>query len=111
MINKIYNVLKDVSEECNYLIRPKKFPGISFHFFNDKATFYGNGVEKRNFISIQVDLWDKTTENKDRVKEIINKMKANNMRYSRKNETYESEVDLYHTVIIFNYYYKEVEDE
>lgn len=113
MIEKIYEVLRKFNYPVKYLLRPAfddKNIVISFHFFNERYAYYGDGEGKNFEKNIQVDIFYKSDiANLDRL--IIDELKKLNIRFE---ESFESEdslsgIRLYHKVLRFYFFERSTE--
>lgn len=110
MIDLTLKKLKELNIPTAYSIRPAlNDKAISFHFFGDRYTLYGDGKGKHFGGNLQVDLFSKTP---DRMvsREIIEKLESINYRFEYKNDMWDTTtgIRLYHYVLIFSYIESEV---
>lgn len=113
MIEKIDSILKEFGYPTKYLIRPK-FEGkqnvvISFHDYNRRGAYYGDGKRKQFTCSLQVDLFYKRSIG-DLDKEIIKKLEDNDFKFISSGDYDDTlnGVRLYHTILEFTYLEREV---
>lgn len=106
LIDLIPNLLEHLNISVLYLIRPIEFPGITYHFFNQEGVLYGDGDEQQEIASCQIDIWSKKADYTQLKKEIRSAMKIAGFLFSNASDTYENDVQLYHGVLTFNFYYE-----
>ncbi len=110
LIHHVYNLLAPLNVPVLWQARPETLPGITYHFYNDAGDLYGEGDIKTNRASCQIDIWAEGdyTQLKKQVKSTLKKA---GFLFSHGADSYEKDVRIYHCVIVFNYYYKESEEE
>lgn len=111
LINFVSDILEPLNIPIAWQIRPEGTPSISYHFFNERGGLFGNGGMERMSVSCQVDIWSKTGHGtiKEQAKKL---MKMGGFLEPICHDSYDSDEDkvkLYHTVMVFNYHYKEGE--
>ncbi|SHF13500.1 hypothetical protein SAMN02745784_02921 [Tissierella praeacuta DSM 18095] len=108
LVSLVDKTLSPLKIPVLWQIRPGKFPGISYHFFNESGILFGDGEVERMTVSCQVDIWSK--DGHENIKKEVKKlMKKSRFLEPYSYDGYEKEVKLYHTVMVFNYHYKEGE--
>lgn len=113
MIEEVYTILKEFGYPTKYMIRPRFVDGqdlvISFHDYNRRGAYYGDGKRKRFTCSLQVDLFYKRSIG-DLDKEIIKKFEGNDFKFMSSGDYDDTlnGVRLYHTVLEFTYLEREV---
>ena len=108
LIQEVYSILTPLNLPILWQRRPDKFPGITYHFFNETGELYGDGDYFTESVACQIDIWSKNdyTEIKKQVKSA---MKEAGFLFSNATDTYEKDVDIYHCVLTFNLYYESEE--
>lgn len=112
MIDKVYAVLRKFNLPTAYIVRPNFGSNkvvLSYHFFNNRYSYYGDGEGQDFMGSLQVDIFYKR-DLKDLPRQIITELEKINFRFSYEDE-YEDTLSgtrLYHKVLVFNYVESEV---
>jgi hypothetical protein len=113
MKNKVYEILKPLKYPVSWQIRPKldnkNTIVISFHFFNEGNSLFGDGKSIKQGGAVQVDVFS-LVDYTNAVNQIRQEMTKNKFRYY---ESYDDIEDvgnqqIYHKVILFNYDESEV---
>lgn len=113
MKNKVYEILKSLKYPVSWQVRPKldnkNTIVISFHFFNEGNSLFGNGKGIRQGGAVQVDVFS-LVDYINVVNRVKQEMIKNKFRYY---ESYDDIEDvgnqqIYHKVILFNYDESEV---
>lgn len=113
MIEEVYSILREFGYPAKYMIRPKFADGqnlvISFHDYNRRGAYYGDGKRKQFTCSLQVDLFYRRSIG-DLDKEIIKKFEDNGFKFISSGDYDDTlnGVRLYHTVLEFTYLEREV---
>lgn len=113
MIQKVYDVLKPLSVPVLYMLRPdisgNSKIAISYHFFDEGYSQYGDGEGKEEGGSLQIDVFS-TIDYTNIVNQVKDLMKTNKFRLAQCNDSDDSfsNIKYYHKVMIFNYLEKEV---
>ena len=114
MIDKIYEILKEFNCPVKYIARPNFKDGqavvISFHDYNRRGAYYGDGERKQFITNLQIDIFHKR-DLKGLDLKIIKKLEENNFIF-QDSSNYDdslSGIRLYHTVLTFEYLEREVE--
>ena len=113
-INEVYNTLTIGKLPVTYIIRhAKSIPSISYHFFGEVTTLFGDGKPRRAEIKCQVDLWTRDGQDAEYIHPIRMAMKKAGWRPSKPDEDNYQEPDtgLYHRVFIFRKEYHVEEDD
>lgn len=112
MIDIIYSALRSLNVPVKYVTRPalnKDGVAISFHFYSERYSYYGDGEGNDFLQSLQVDIFYKKHLNGlDR--QIINALKTKKIRFENAFDSDDSidGVRLYHKVLTFNFLESEV---
>jgi hypothetical protein len=109
MVDYVYEALKDLPCPVLHLTRPKKLPGITYHFFNQRPYLHGDGAPVREECQCQVDIWTENGKDAELSKAVRKAMKKAGFKRVRMNDDFERETGIYHKVIIFYIEY-ETED-
>lgn len=109
LIDLVYKTLSPLKIPIAWETRPERLPGISYHFFNEGGILFGDGEVERMSVSCQVDIWFKRKEDKELKNKVKKLMKNVGFLEPNSYTVYEDKVKLYHTVMVFNYHYKEGE--
>ena len=104
LIELVGDTLKPLGYKIYWQLRPKEFPSITYEFFNETGTFYGDGNEKQTEVQCQVDVWSKGDYSKI-AKQVTSCMTSRGFKRTRAYDDFESATQIYHKVLIFNYYY------
>ena len=110
MIQKVNNILKPLDLPVEYIIRPNIVDiGISYHFFNESPNLYGDGEDKLEGGSLQIDVFS-TIDFTSVVNQIKALMKAGKFRLADMRDSDDSigNVQYHHKIMIFNYSVEEV---
>ena len=112
MIDKVYMILRKFNLPTAYIVRPNfgsNTAVLSYHFFNNRYSLYGDGEGKDFIGSLQIDIFYKR-DLKDLPREIIKELEKINFRFSYEDEFEDtlSGTRLYHKVLVFNYLESEV---
>lgn len=111
MIEKIAELLNQLDIKAKYIIRPAIQNGlaVSYHFYNDRYAYYGDGDGVDFIQALQVDIfYQRNLNGLDR--QIINLFKKYNIRFENSFDSFETlnNVRLYHKVLTFNFLESEV---
>jgi len=101
LVNHVHKVLEPVGHPATQQARPKVTPGISFRFFDQRPTMYGDGKPVREEAHCQIDVW--TADGKSlgistKVKEV---MKAAGWRYIREEDGLDTGPGVYQQSLVF----------
>lgn len=110
LVDLVYNTLSPLKIPVMWEIRPEKPPGISYHFFNESGILFGDGETKRSIVSCQIDIWFRRKEDVNLKNKVKKTMKNAGFLEPNSYTVYDDKVNLYHTVMVFNYNYEESED-
>lgn len=112
MIDKIYEILKEFNIPVKYMSRPRFRDGqhivISYHLFNRRGAFYGDGRRKHVIGNLQIDIFHKRDLENLEMK-IIRRLEDENFKFEDCND-YDDTLNgirLYHTILRFNYLERE----
>lgn len=114
MITTVYNILKPLSIPILYILRPditNNKIGISYHFFGESYTSYGDGKGKEPGGTLQVDIFA-TDDYSGIAKQVITLLESNGFRLADSRDTYDSlntNIQYYQKTLIFNYVESEVQ--
>lgn len=114
MIITVYNLLKNLDTPVKFLERPGfglTKMCISYHFFNQGNTQYGDGKPIKKGGSLQVDVFSKKIDYTSIVGEIEDILSSANFRLFDKKDDIENlsnSEQIYHKILIFNYSESEV---
>ena len=101
LVTHVHDTLKPVEHPATHLVRPKKFPGISYHFFNQGPSLYGDGKPRRMESNCQVDIWTTDGNYQSIATKVIKLMSDAKFRYLREEEDIEINTGLYQKPLIF----------
>lgn len=112
MIQRVNDILKPLNIPIQYILRPDisgSKIGISYHFFNESPTLYGEGMAIKTGGVLQVDVFS-TIDFTSVVNQVKELMKANKFRLadSKDSDDSMSNIKYYHKILIFNYSEEEV---
>lgn len=113
MVDLIWDTLKSLNIPMAYIIRPdiKSGIGLSYHFFGEGYTIYGDGKGNNLGGSIQIDIFYRIDLG-NTVKEIIKLLELKNFKLApvgiRDSDDTIGSVNYYHKILIFNYVEEEV---
>ncbi len=115
MIEHTLTLLKGLGIPVAYSIRPgidENKEVISFHFYNEGPTIYGDGNGEEFGGNLQVDVFMKKP-NKKLCRKIIDLLNRNNYKFEYMNDLGDTTtgIRLFHFVLIFNYLESEVLNE
>lgn len=113
MVNLVWKTLKPLNIPLEYILRPSITSGIgiSYHFFGEGYTIYGDGKGDNLGGSLQIDIFYRIDLG-NTVKEIIKLLKEKGLRLAqngiRDNDDVIGSVNYYHKIMIFNFVEEEV---
>ncbi len=102
MINKVFNILKDLGVPVLWNVRPSTYPSITYFFYNEYGQEYGDGEEIGTNYSLQVDVWHKG-DYSSLVEQIKIKLKENGFYRVSADDLYEDDIKVHHKALRFNY--------
>jgi hypothetical protein len=92
-----------------HLTRPKELPCISYHFFGNRPSLFGDGLPVREECQCQVDIWTRDGTDRDISKNVRRAMREAG--FKRVREDYDIEgTGIYHKIIVFYIEYEAEED-
>jgi len=95
LISLVYDILKPLNVPVLWQLRPESFPSITYHFFNEGGELYGDGEEETS-----------KGDYASTVEQVKKIMKQNGFLFMDGRDDFESEIKVYHKILIFNYYYE-----
>lgn len=115
MIQKVYDILKQLNVPIKYILRPdisgSNKIGISYHFFNESYNLYGDGKGKEFGGVLQVDIFS-TVDYTDIVQQVRTLLEQHNFRLADMRDSEDSfeegGLKYYQKILIFNYVESEV---
>lgn len=105
LISLVYDILKPLNVPVLWQLRPESLPGITYHFFNEGGELYGDGEEETSGAACQIDIWGKG-DYTNIVEQVKKLMKQNGFLFMDGRDDFESEIKVYHKILIFNYYFE-----
>ena len=114
MIMTVYNLLKPLNAPIKFLERPdfgQNKMCISYHFFNQGNTEYGDGKPTEKGGALQIDVFSKKVDYTNIINDIENILSnANFMLFDKRDdlENLSNSEQIYHKILIFNYVESEV---
>jgi len=113
IVEKTAEYLSPLNVPCAYLMRPKESLCVSYHFFNEDGELYGDGLPIISGGSLQIDIFGKKTVAVRKLrKQAIDLLTKQNeilfVKTTPDDMSYEDDVKLYHQVVVFYFYYEEV---
>ncbi len=113
MINRVNEILSILNIPINWNLRPQMDDDktvISYHFFNEKNSIYGDGKGSGNSGMLQIDVFS-VTDYSGVAKNIIDLMVNNGFKFVGADDYADglnANKQLYHKKIVFNYLESEV---
>lgn len=108
LIKQVEEALTTLGLPVMWQFRPREFPSLTYHFFNELPALHGDGEINNETVSCQVDIWSKG-DYTDIKKQVKSAMKDAGFLFSRASDDYEDAIKIYHCVLVFNFYYESEE--
>ena len=102
MINKVFNILKDLGVPVLWNVRPSTYPSITYFFYDEYGQEFGDGEEIGTNYPLQVDIWSKGDYSL-LVGQVIEKLNENKFYRVSAVDLYEDNVKIYHKALRFNH--------
>ena len=105
LIELVSDILTPIGIPVEYELRPNGFPSISYHFFGEQGELFGDGEIEQEMVSCQIDIWSKGDYTQIK-KQVRSAMKEADFLFVSADGNYEKDVNIFHGILIFNYYYE-----